>query len=124
MSSIADHVSPPKAGGTKVLELVAATASTAQDGGNALQARRFLTAVCDAEWYVLFTSDGTDAEESLPAPDIAATGVDDTIDGRCWGPIAAGQEFHRELGPGERYFRAISTEGGLLRWYLSSGPRW
>lgn len=119
--TIADHCTPPKAGKINVLTLAAATASTAQDSDQLASGTRYLTAVCNAEWYILFTSNGKSDSTSLPAPVIATTGVDATVDGRCWGPIAAGVEFHRELTPDDRYFRAISTAGGVLRWYLSSG---
>ena len=120
MSTIADHCTAPKAGKIKVLTLTAATASSAQDSELSTAGRRYMTAVADAEWYILFSSNGKSDTTSLPAPVIATTGVTTTLDGRCWGPIPAGTEFHRELSPDERYFRAISTAGGILRWYLSS----
>lgn len=119
--TIAEHITPPKAGLVQVLTLAANTASTAQDSDHAGVGTRYITAICSAEWYIVFTSNGKDDTTSLPAPVVATTGVGTTVDGRCWGPIAAGAEFHRELGLDDRYFRAISVAGGLLRWYLSSG---
>ena len=118
--TIAEHFAPPKAGKIQVLTLAANTASSAQDSDHAGSGARYLTAICNAEWYILFTSDGTSAAGSLPAPNTATTGVGTTVDGRCWGPIAAGAEFNRELGTDDRYFQAISIAGDLLRWYLSS----
>ena len=103
---------PPQEGKHNHLALVAATASTAQDTGitgatNAL-GPTFITMSCNADWNVVFSMDGT---STVTVPVVATA--------TCW-PVAANTSVSFRVSPLQRYFRAISTAGGALKWYLSS----
>lgn len=120
--TISEHVLAPKAGRTGVLA-VSTTASAAIDAGK-LEGALYFTFLCDVEFYIVF-ADKSDAT-SLPAPVVATTGTTldgSVVDGRCYGPIPAKTEWHRELAAESRYFRVILASGtGTLR-YQPSSPR-
>lgn len=124
MSGAADRVLAPRnsttqAGKIGVLALAAGVASTAQDCLPFGQSERvFLSFRCDVAWYVCFG----DVLANVNAPVLANTGwlAAGASDGRCFGPIAAGEEWNREIGPESRYMRAFAAVAGTLRVYQSS----
>jgi hypothetical protein len=122
MPSAAEQKTPPKAGLINVLALTANTASAASDTDHPASAggQRYLSVICTEVFYVLFTSNGKNDATSLPDPVIATTGVGATVDGRCWGPLAANTTHDFEVGGDDRYFKLISASNATARWYLSS----
>lgn len=105
---------PPQEGLISQVTLVAATASAAQDtgiDGSTVAKRSAFVSLCGtAEWYIAFSSDGA-ATVTTP---VVATAT-------CFGPYAAGVVVPFRVNPLQRYFMAISTPGGILKWYVSSG---
>jgi len=104
--------SPPIDGGINLVTLAAATASAATDTGvgDTVTKPQFITMSCNADWNVVFSKDGTD---TITAPVVATA--------TCF-PVAANAWISLRITPTNRYFKAISTAGGALKWYLSSGP--
>lgn len=124
MSGIADRILAPVSDATTVgrigvVALVAGVSSAALDMlGGATGGRYYFTARAPVVWYVCF---GDDAG-TVATPNPATTGWINTgaADGRCYGPIQPGEEFHREIGPESRYARFYGETAGNLRGYLSS----
>lgn len=116
--SIADTITPPRAGRVGAVS-VSTTATSAVDLGS-VGGLRYFTFIADVEWGFIF-SDKNDTT-NLPAPDFATTGQDitgGTIDGRC-PRFAAGQPVPVTVGGSDRYFRAIAAASGTLRYWQSS----
>ena len=105
---------PPQDGLVQLLTLAAATASNATDTGidgtTETKRSRFITMCCNADWNVVFSVDGT---STITAPVVATA--------TCF-PVAANVWVNFRVNPLQRYFKAISTAGGALKWYISSGP--
>jgi len=106
---------PPMQDAISQVTLTAATATAAQDTGitgatNAL-GPQFVTFMSTAEFYIVFSKDGT---STITTPVVTTA--------TCMGPFSAGVSVDFRVTPQQRYFRAISTPGGILKWYLSNGP--
>lgn len=108
-------VLPPQEGKHNHLTLVGATASAAQDtgvtGATVALGPQFITFIGNAEWYITFSDDGAN---TVTTPAVATA--------TCMGPYASGLVVSFRVNPPQRYFMAISTAGGALKWYISSGP--
>ena len=106
--------SPPIDGGTNLVTLVAATASAATDtgvtGATVLLGPQFITFSCTADWSLVMSKDGS---STITTPVVATA--------TCF-PYLANTPVSLRITPTNRYFKAISTGGGALKWYLSSGP--
>jgi hypothetical protein len=106
---------PPQEGKHNHLALAAATASAVQDtgvtGASVALGPQFITLIGNCEWYITFSDDGVN---TIVDPVVATA--------TCMGPYAAGLQVPYRVNPNQRYFKAISTAGGVLKWYLSSGP--
>lgn len=106
---------PPQMGLISQIILGAATACDAQDTGvteaTVALGVQFVTLMSTAEFYIVFSVDGT---STITVP-VAATAT-------SFGPYPAGVPVNFRVSKLQRYFRAISTPGGILKWYLSSGP--
>lgn len=124
MSGIADRILAPvndtgTVGRVGVVALVAGVSSAALDMlGGATGGRYYFTARAPVVWYVCFGDDAI----TVATPNPATTGWLNTgaADGRCYGPIQPGEEFHREIGPESRFARFYGETAGNLRGYLSS----
>jgi hypothetical protein len=108
-------VLPPMQDAISQVTMTAATATAAQDTGvtgatNAL-GPQFVTFMSTAEFFIVFSKDGT---STITTPVVSTA--------TCFGPYAAGTSVNFRVTPTQRYFRAISTPGGTLKWYLSTGP--
>ena len=106
---------PPMQDAISQVTLTAATATAAQDTGvtgatNAL-GPQFVTFMSTAEFYIVFSKDGT---STITTPVVTTA--------TCMGPFPAAVSVDFRVTPQQRYFRAISTPGGTLKWYLSNGP--
>lgn len=116
--TIADHITPPRAGRVGVVD-IGTTATTAIDLGKT-NGLRYFTFIGDVEWGFIF-SDQNDTT-NLPAPAFATTGqtIDGSvIDGRC-PRYPAGMPVPVEVGGADRYFRAVAAASGKLRYWQSS----
>ena len=104
---------PPQVGLVVLTTLAAATASaaidTGTDGTTEAKRSRFITMTCNADWNVVFSVDGT----STITDPVVATAT-------CF-PVAANTWVCFRVNPAQRYFKAISTAGGALKHYISSG---
>ena len=106
---------PPMQDAISQVTLTAATATAAQDTGvtgatNAL-GPQFVTFMSTAEFYIVFSKDGT---STITTPVVTTA--------TCMGPFPTAVSVDFRVTPQQRYFRAISTPGGTLKWYLSNGP--
>ena len=106
---------PPMQDAISQVTLTAATATAAQDTGvtgatNAL-GPQFVTFMSTAEFYIVFSKDGT---STITTPVVTTA--------TCMGPFPANMSVDFRVTPQQRYFRAISTPGGILKWYFSNGP--
>lgn len=106
---------PPQMGLMSQTNLAAATASTAQDTGiteaTAALGPQFITLIGAAEFYIVFSVDGT---STITDPVVATP--------TCMGPYPASVPVNFRVSKLQRYFKLISTPGGNVKWYLSSGP--
>jgi len=125
MSFITDQEAdqhPPVVATINVLTLAAATASVAQlavsNGGTTLPGARprFVTFVCDQVFGITFGVGGNAAGPADPV--IASTAGDSRTM-----VYPANTPVRFRIDPAHRFFKAISTPGGTLRWYESEGPR-
>jgi len=123
VSGIADRILAPvndtgTVGRIGVLALVAGVASAAQDCTGGVDGRFYFTARAPVVWYVCFGDDAA----TVATPNPVTTGWIGTgaADGRCYGPIQPGEEWHREIGPESRFARFYGETNGNLRAYLSS----
>lgn len=106
---------PPEQDAISQVTMTAATATAAQDTGvtgatNAL-GPQFVTFLSTAEFFIVFSKDGT---STITTPVVTTA--------TCFGPYPAGASVNFRVTPTQRYFRAISTPGGTLKWYRSNGP--
>lgn len=108
-------VLPPEQDAVSQVTLTAATATAAQDtgvtGATIALGPQFVTFMSTAEFYIVFSKDGT---STITAPVVTTA--------TCFGPFPAGVQVPFRVSPTQRYFRAISTPGGTLKWYRSTGP--
>jgi hypothetical protein len=106
---------PPMDGSISQVTMVAATATAAQDtgvtGATIALGSQFVTFMSTAEFYIVFSNNGT---STITAPVVTTA--------TCWGPFPSGTQVALRVNPTQRYFRAISTPGGILKWYRSNGP--
>ena len=106
---------PPQDGLVSQVTLTAATATSAQDTGiteaTVALGTQFVTFLSTAEFYIVHSVNGT---STITAPVVATA--------TCMGPYPASIPVSYRVSKAQRYFRAISTPGGILKWYLSSGP--
>ena len=106
---------PPQDGLISQVTLTAATATAATDTGiteaTIALGVQFVTFMATAEFYIVHSVDGT---STVTAPVVTTA--------TCFGPYPAGVPVNFRVSKLQRYFRAISTPGGILKWYLSSGP--
>lgn len=107
-------VLPPQQDAVSQVTLTAATATAAQDtgvtGATIALGPQFVTFMSTAEFYIVFSKDGT---STITAPVVTTA--------TCFGPFPAGVQVPFRVTPTQRYFRAISTPGGTLKWYRSNG---
>ena len=106
---------PPEQDAISQVTMTAATATAAQDTGvtgatNAL-GPQFVTFCSTAEFFIVFSKDGT---STITAPVVTTA--------TCFGPFPSSVQVPFRVTPTQRYFRVISTPGGTLKWYRSSGP--
>jgi len=108
-------VLPPEQDAVSQVTLTAATATAAQDtgvtGATIALGPQFVTFMSTAEFYIVFSKDGT---STITTPVVTTA--------TCFGPFPAGVQVPFRVTPTQRYFRAISTPGGTLKWYRSTGP--
>lgn len=108
-------VLPPEQDAISQVTLTAATATAAQDtgvtGATLALGPQFVTFMSTAEFYIVFSKDGT---STITTPVVTTA--------TCFGPFPAGVQVPFRVTPTQRYFRAISTPGGTLKWYRSTGP--
>lgn len=106
---------PPMDGAISQVTMTAATATAAQDtgvtGASIALGSQFVTFMSTAEFYIVFSNNGT---STITTPVVTTA--------TCLGPFPAGVQVPFRVNPTQRYFRAISTPGGTLKWYRSNGP--
>ena len=106
---------PPMQDAIFQVSMTAATATAAQDtgitGATIALGPQFVTFMSTSEFFIVFSKDGT---STITAPVVSTA--------TCMGPYPAGMSVDFRVTPTQRYFRAISTPGGTLKWYLSTGP--
>jgi len=105
---VLQKVKPPEQGTVRALVLAAA-ASVEQDTAVANGETSFVF-VCDAAFYLTFSSNGVSG--SITAPDPAAVAGD----ARTM-RYAADLPHPLVISPRSRYFRAYGTGASVLRWY-------
>ena len=106
---------PPEQDAISQVTMTAATATVAQDtgvtGATMALGPQFVTFCATAEFFIVISKDGT---STITVPVVTTA--------TCFGPFPSSVQVPFRVTPTQRYFRVISTPGGTLKWYRSSGP--